>query len=67
MRERNNEKLSSLTMAKGALNEWDELAKDKRMRNTDLLHLREWDNEIYVEASNTFLDYDKFQQKRKRP
>ena len=63
----NNHKITSLTMARGALSEWDEFAKDKGKRNGELSHLREWDNEIYVEASNQSFDYEKFKQKRKRP
>ena len=66
MRERNSEKLSALTMAKGALQEWDELARDTRRQKEELIFLRDWENEIYVEKSKEFLDYDKFPQKRKR-
>jgi len=54
-------------MARGTLSEWDELAKDKGKRNGELSYLREWDSEIYVEASNQSFDYEKFKQKRKRP
>jgi hypothetical protein len=71
MRKDNDHRFSALTMARDALAEWDELARDKEKREkverqeVDCQHLISWESEIPIQENRDYMDYKSFRQPKK--
>jgi hypothetical protein len=71
MKKRNDERFAAITMARKALTEWHDVAKDTERRKRAakgklaLECLGKWDSVIYVPEDENEWDYEDFQQKKK--
>jgi uncharacterized protein YqeY len=72
MRKENNERFSAISTAKAALEEWDEVARNKenwrlaQTGNLELQHLMTWESEIYIPEINCYMDYCVFRQPKRK-
>ena len=70
MKKKNENRFKALTMAKHALVEWDEVARDRaKWRKAeegklDLENLSSWESEIQIQAEKVYIDYNEFQQQK---